>query len=101
MFVSLQAAILYNMKKRHIDGKPYTRTGDIIIAINPFHWFTDGLYTEKKRTYYLNRIVWEASEIDPRDGMEPFVIGWNPTSTNVPRHRAKVWLLVILINRSL
>lgn len=36
-----EAAILYNMKKRHIDGKPYTRTGDIIIAINPFQWFTE------------------------------------------------------------
>lgn len=60
------------MKKRHIDGKPYTRTGDIIIAINPFQWFTE-LYTEKKRTYYSNRIVWEASENDPREGMEPHV----------------------------
>lgn len=60
------------MKKRHIDGKPYTRTGDIIIAINPFQWFTE-LYTEKKRTYYSNRIVWEASDNDPRDGMEPHV----------------------------
>lgn len=60
------------MKKRHIDGKPYTRTGDIIIAINPFQWFTE-LYTEKKRTYYSNRIVWEPSDNDPRDGMEPHV----------------------------
>lgn len=34
----VQAAILFNMKKRHIEGKPYTRTGDIIIAINPFQW---------------------------------------------------------------
>ena len=68
-----QAAILYNMKKRHIEGKPYTRTGDIIIAINPFQWFTE-LYTEKKRTYYSNRLVWEASgQDDPRDGMEPHV----------------------------
>jgi myosin-5 len=60
------------MKKRHKDGKPYTRTGDIIIAINPFQWFHE-LYTEKKRTYYSNRIVWEASDNDPRDGMEPHV----------------------------
>jgi myosin heavy subunit len=60
------------MKKRHIDNLPYTRTGDIIIAVNPFQWFHD-LYTEKKRTYYSNRIVWEASDGDPRDGMEPHV----------------------------
>lgn len=69
---NIQAAILYNMKKRHMDGNPYTRTGDIIIAINPFQWFTE-LYTEKKRTYYSNRIVWEACENDPRDGMDPHV----------------------------
>jgi len=56
-----------------MSGKPYTRTGDIIIAINPFQWFTE-LYTEKKRIYYSNRLVWEASgEDDPRDGMEPHV----------------------------
>jgi myosin-5 len=56
-----------------MDGKPYTRTGDIIIAINPFQWFTE-LYTEKKRTYYSNKIVWDpATGNDPRDGMEPHV----------------------------
>jgi len=46
--------------------------GDIIIAINPFQWFND-LYTEKKRVYYSNRLVWEATGDDPRDGMEPHV----------------------------
>ena len=67
-----QAAILYNMKRRHKEGKPYTRTGDIVIAVNPFQWFTE-LYTEKKRTYYSHRLVWEQHENDPRDGMEPHV----------------------------
>lgn len=55
-----------------MEGKPYTRTGDIIIAVNPFQWFTE-LYTEKKRVYYSNRLVWEATGDDPRDGMEPHV----------------------------
>lgn len=63
---------MYNLKKRHATGKPYTRTGDIIIAVNPFQWFTD-LYTEKKRSYYSNRLVWEDHEKDPREGMEPHV----------------------------
>jgi hypothetical protein len=31
-----EAAILYNLKARHVQGKPYTRTGDIIIAVNPY-----------------------------------------------------------------
>lgn len=60
------------MKKRHQTGEPYTRTGDIIIAVNPFQWFTH-LYTEEKRQYYSNRIVWDDSDQDPRDGMEPHV----------------------------
>jgi myosin-5 len=60
------------MKRRHKEGKPYTRTGDIVIAVTPFQWFTE-LYTEKKRTYYSHRLVWEAHENDPRDGMEPHV----------------------------
>lgn len=65
---------MYNLKKRHVLGKPYTRTGDIIIAVNPFQWFTD-LYTEDKRSYYSNKIVWteKKTQKDPRDGMEPHV----------------------------
>ena len=63
---------MYNLKARHAAGAPYTRTGDIIIAVNPFQWFTD-LYTSKKRVYYSNRLVWEDSEKDPREGMEPHV----------------------------
>jgi myosin V len=61
------------MKKRHIDGKPYTRTGDIVIAINPFQWFTH-LYTESQRSLYSNRIVWsKGTGKDPRDELEPHV----------------------------
>nr|ACS35537.1 myosin A [Phaeodactylum tricornutum] len=67
-----EAGILYNLKERHLSGKPYTRTGDIVIAVNPFQWFHD-LYTEKKRVYYSNRLVWEAADQDPRDSMEPHV----------------------------
>jgi myosin-5 len=63
---------LYNLKSRHIKGKPYTRTGDIIIAVNPFQWFTE-LYTENKRTFYSNKLVWEQSDNDPRDSVEPHV----------------------------
>lgn len=63
---------MYNLKVRHIREKPYTRTGDIVIAVNPYQWF-DGLYSEDKRCYYSNRLVWENSEEDPRAVMEPHV----------------------------
>lgn len=60
------------MKKRHIEGNPYTRTGDIVIAVNPFQWFTE-LYTEKKRAMYSNKLVWNDSNDDMREGLEPHV----------------------------
>jgi myosin-5 len=67
-----EAAILYNMKKRHIEGKPYTRAGDIIIAINPFQWFNH-LYTEEKRSLYSNKLVWSTGDKDARSQLEPHV----------------------------
>jgi len=67
-----EAAILYNLKKRHLDNFPYTRTGDIIIAVNPFQWFTK-IYTESVRANYANKLVWEDHEGDPRKLVEPHV----------------------------
>ena len=61
------------MKRRHRDGKPYTRTGDIIIAINPFQWFTE-IYTDEVRTKYSNKLVWtDHGENDPRSQVDPHV----------------------------
>jgi len=67
-----EAGILYNMKQRHLDNHPYTRTGDIIIAVNPFQWFTH-IYTEKVRADYANKLVWEEHEGDARKLVEPHV----------------------------
>jgi len=72
-FFITQAGILYNLKRRHRDGKPYTRTGDIIIAINPFQWFTE-IYTDAVRVRYSNKLVWQDhGEQDPRAQVEPHV----------------------------
>jgi len=61
------------LKRRHRDGKPYTRTGDIIIAINPFQWFLD-LYTDEMRVKYSNKLVWQDhGENDPRSQIDPHV----------------------------
>jgi myosin-5 len=67
-----EAGLLYNLKERHGSGKPYTRTGDIIIAVNPFQWFTE-IYTEKVRNRYARVLVWENTEGDPRSTVEPHV----------------------------
>ena len=55
------ASILYNLKDRHYNGKPYTRVGDIIVAMNPFAWFDD-LYTTKTRDMYSTHLIWEGKE---------------------------------------
>jgi myosin-5 len=70
--IASQAGILYNLKDRHANGKPYTRTGDIIIAVNPFQWFKE-IYTEKVRNRYARVLVWDNQEGDPRNQVEPHV----------------------------
>ena len=68
----LQAAILFNLKARHVKALPYTRTGDIVIAVNPYQWLTD-IYTEKVQLQYAKKLVWEASEGDARRSVLPHV----------------------------
>jgi myosin heavy subunit len=70
-----EAAILYNLKHRHVvESLPYTRTGDIVIAVNPYKWIHH-LYTEQNRTLYSRSLVWEASQkdYDPRKDLPPHV----------------------------
>jgi myosin V len=69
-----EAAILYNLKARHVLAKPYTRTGDIVIAVNPYQWLTS-LYTEKEQIKYAQTLVWANSGggEDQRKKVEPHV----------------------------
>jgi len=55
-----EAAILYNLKSRHSNSLPYTRVGDILVAVNPFRWI-DGLYTEDKQLFYAKHIIWQTT----------------------------------------
>ncbi|KAL7577845.1 hypothetical protein ACA910_010592 [Epithemia clementina (nom. ined.)] len=55
-----EAAILFNLKARHIQGKPYTRTGDIVIACNPYQWIHN-LYSTSTRRHYANALVWNSA----------------------------------------
>ena len=63
---------MYNLKERHKNGKPYTRTGDIIIAVNPFQWFKE-IYTEKVRNRFARVLVWDNVDGDPRNTLDPHV----------------------------
>ncbi|KAL7529623.1 hypothetical protein ACHAXR_003060, partial [Thalassiosira sp. AJA248-18] len=58
-----EAAILYNLKARHADSRPYTRVGDILVAVNPFRWI-DGLYSEDKQDFYAKNLIWQTQGSD-------------------------------------
>jgi myosin-5 len=38
--------------------KPYTRVGDLIIAVNPFQWMEE-LYSEANRAKYVNQLIYQ------------------------------------------
>jgi hypothetical protein len=54
------AAILYNLKERHYLKKPYTRVGDILIAMNPFVWIRE-LYLPDTRDLYSRYLIWNGT----------------------------------------
>ncbi|EEY61334.1 myosin-like protein [Phytophthora infestans T30-4] len=49
-----EAAILYNVKTRFLQKLPYTYTGDICIAVNPYQWLPE-LYSEQTQSQYLTK----------------------------------------------
>jgi myosin-5 len=63
---------LFNIKARHVLALPYTRTGDIVIAVNPYQWLTH-LYEEKVQLLYAKKLVWDNSDKDMRKELEPHV----------------------------
>lgn len=52
-----EAAMLYNLKGRHMVGKPYTRVSDVMVAMNPFHRI-DKLYSSERQRFYAQQLVW-------------------------------------------
>eukprot|EP00594_Rhizosolenia_setigera_P000022 CAMPEP_0178941548 /NCGR_PEP_ID=MMETSP0789-20121207/1467_1 /TAXON_ID=3005 /ORGANISM="Rhizosolenia setigera, Strain CCMP 1694" /LENGTH=1365 /DNA_ID=CAMNT_0020620793 /DNA_START=92 /DNA_END=4192 /DNA_ORIENTATION=+ len=68
-----EAAIVYNLKSRHKAKKPYTRVGDIVIAVNPFQWI-DGLYSDDTRSNFSEKLVWSSdSGGDAKSELPPHV----------------------------
>jgi len=46
-----EASILYNLKARLRQEKPYTKTGSIVIAVNPYQWYPALYSTETQKSY--------------------------------------------------
>lgn len=53
-----EASILYQVKRRHAEHKPYTRVGEIVVAVNPCQWIPS-LYSLDNQQAYAQNIVWQ------------------------------------------
>ena len=78
-----EAAILYNIKARHVESLPYSRTGDIILACNPYQWFHH-LYSIEVRNRYSQALVWNSkftAENNNNNNNNNQNAGINPTTS--------------------
>jgi hypothetical protein len=57
-----EAAILFNLKERHYQSQPYTRVGDILVAVNPYCWM-DHLYTPFTQDEYTLKLIWQGTSM--------------------------------------
>lgn len=67
-----EPGVLANLISRHEDGKPYTRSRDVVISINPCRWLHH-LYCETNQQIYADKLIWQIVERDPRQDLEPHI----------------------------
>lgn len=51
-----EASILYQIKQRHALSLPYTRVGEIVVAVNPCQWLPS-LYSAERQQFYVENFV--------------------------------------------
>ncbi|RHY83181.1 hypothetical protein DYB26_006127, partial [Aphanomyces astaci] len=64
-----EPAIVYNLRARFLQQRPYTYTGDIVVAVNPYAWL-DGLYSKSTQALYMGK--------DRRSSLPPHVVRVHP-----------------------
>ncbi|CAM9532063.1 unnamed protein product [Chrysoparadoxa australica] len=62
-----EPAILYNLRRRFRTGHPYTYTGDIVLAVNPFCWLD--LYNDEVQAQYDGMVTGHRND----NGLAPHV----------------------------
>ena len=67
-----EPGVLVNLISRHDEGKPYTRSRDVVVSINPFRWLHH-LYSETNQKLYAEKLIWQITERDPRQDLEPHI----------------------------
>ena len=67
-----EPGILYNLQTRFMNDRPYTRTGDILIAVNPYQWLHK-IYTVEKRKHYMPDNIYDPASGMVKKSTEPHV----------------------------
>ena len=65
-----EASILYNLKARLGDHQIYTKTGSIVIAVNPYQWYP-ALYSSANQKRYTNRILYSSNSSKQQQQQQP------------------------------
>ncbi|RLN68282.1 hypothetical protein BBJ29_000830 [Phytophthora kernoviae] len=80
-----EPAIVYNVRERFLSKEPYTYTGKIVVAVNPYQWIKN-LYSEELRDLYTER---------PWDEMPPHVYATSAEAFHhMKQHRIPQSILV-------
>ncbi|KAJ0409283.1 hypothetical protein P43SY_006780 [Pythium insidiosum] len=80
-----EPAIVYNIRNRFFAQAPYTYTGKIVVAVNPYRWIKP-LYSEALRELYTAH---------PRDALPPHVYATSAEAfRNMKHHRIPQSILV-------
>ncbi|TDH70457.1 hypothetical protein CCR75_003224 [Bremia lactucae] len=80
-----EPAIVYNVRERFLARKPYTYTGKIVVAVNPYQWIKEH-YSEELRDRYTER---------PWDTMPPHVYATSAEAFHhMKQHRMPQSILV-------
>ncbi|GAX18131.1 hypothetical protein FisN_25Hh113 [Fistulifera solaris] len=58
-----EATMLYQIKERHAQQKPYTRVGEIVVAVNPCRWIPE-LYSQETQKAYACNLVWNHPTVE-------------------------------------
>lgn len=73
-----EASLLHNLARRHAASLPYTATGPIVLAVNPYRWL-DGLYGEAEAG---RCVLFGSFRLEGRNGADsfrfPFVVNRTP-----------------------
>lgn len=68
-----EASILFNLKARLAQHQPYTKTGSIIIAVNPYKWYPN-LYSERNQKRYASHILETHTKLyEEHLSVEPYI----------------------------